>query len=153
METNDVATTVTTATASGVTTAASGRTKVAPTIKLPSFDGSTPLESHIAKFENCSDYYGWSAKERLCHLKSSLDGVAAQVLWQLKSDSTEAELITLLRNRFGNQNQSERFRAELSSRRRRLGESVQAVYKDIRRLLALSFPGESGPERVALSWR
>ena len=36
----------------GVTTA---RVKVTPTIKLSNFDGTTPLESHLAKFENCSE--------------------------------------------------------------------------------------------------
>jgi len=42
------------------------------------------------------------------------------------------------------QNQTERFRSELSSRRRAKGESLQAVYQDIRRLVALAFPGQSG---------
>ena len=70
-----------------VTTA---QVKVTPTIKLSSFDGTTPLESHLAKFENCSEYYSWTEKERLCHLKSSLDGQAAQVLWQLAKDATES---------------------------------------------------------------
>ena len=123
---------------------ASGRSKVPPTIKLSSFDGSSPLASHLAKFENCSGYYQWNARERLCHLKSSLDGQAGQVLWQLPKEATEADLISLLRNRWGDENQAERFRAELASRRRKPGESAQAVYNDIRRLLALSFPGESG---------
>ena len=36
------------------TTAA--RSKVTPTIKLSSYDGLTPLESHLAKLENCSEY-------------------------------------------------------------------------------------------------
>ena len=36
------------------------------------------------------------------------------------------------------------FRAELRMRRRKSGESVQSVYHDIRRLLALGFPGQSG---------
>ena len=36
-----------------------------------------------------------------------------------------------------------RYRAELQSRRRIKGKSVQAVYQDIRRLLALGFPGEN----------
>ena len=82
----------------------SSRVKVAPTIKLSSFDGSTLLESHIPKFENCSEYYQWDARECLCHLKSSLEGVASQVLWQLAKDATEADVIQFLRNRFGNQN-------------------------------------------------
>ena len=38
----------------------------------------------------------------------------------------------------------ERYRAELRTRKRKKGESIQAVYQDIRRLLALGFPGQSG---------
>jgi len=38
----------------------------------------------------------------------------------------------------------ERFRAELHGRRRKRVESVQSVYQDIRRLMALRFPGQSG---------
>ena len=118
--------------------------KVPPTIKLPEFDGGTPLESHLAKLQNCSDYYEWNSKERFCHLKASLQGQAAEVLWQIGNETMESDLIALLRSRFGSDNQSERFRAELASRRRKKGESLQSVYNDIRRLLALSFPGEKG---------
>jgi len=38
----------------------------------------------------------------------------------------------------------ERFRMELKIRRRRKGESLQSVYLDIKRLLALAYPGETG---------
>ena len=51
----------------------------------------------------------------------------------------------MLRARFGNENQTERFRAELRARRRAAGESLQAVYNDICRLLALAYPGPSNP--------
>ena len=105
-----------------------------PTIKLDHYNGSTDLGTHLAKFENCSDYYGWSRKERLCHLKASIDGPAGQVLWQLTDQSTEADVITLLRNRFGSLGQMERYRAELRTRKRKRGESIQAVYQDIRRV-------------------
>ena len=57
--------------------------RAAPTIKLSSYEGSTPLETHLAKLDVCADYYGWSARDRLCHLKASLDGHAGQVLWEL----------------------------------------------------------------------
>ena len=50
------------------------------------------------------------------------------------------------RNRFGSQNQTERFRAELNTRRRAKGESLQSVYQDIRQLIALSFPKRHGSE-------
>jgi predicted aspartyl protease len=114
------------------------------TIKLGSYDGSSPLETHLAKLENCSQYYRWSARERLCHLKASLEGHAGQVLWGLAPQASEAEIVQLLRNRFGNINQMERFRAELRTRRRKNGESVQSLYQDIRRLLSLGFPGQVG---------
>ena len=108
------------------------------------YDGSTALEAHLAKLQNCSDYYRWDTRERLCHLKASLDGSAGQVLWQIGENATENDVIQLLKNRFGSLNQAERYRAELKSRRRRPGESIQSVYHDVRRLLALSFPGHSG---------
>ena len=49
-----------------------------------------------------------------------------------------------LRSRWGTQNQAERFRAELANRRRKPGETAQSVYNDVRRLLSLGFPGETG---------
>jgi len=101
------------------------RSLTLPTIKLESYDGST-------------------VRDRLCHLKASLEGQAGQVLWQLSPEATEQDIVTLLRNRFGHVNQMERFRAELHARRHKKGETIPSVYNDIRRLLALSFPGQSG---------
>ena len=121
-----------------------GQRRMLPTIKLGNYDGSTALETHLAKFENCSAYYGWTSRDRLFHLKASLDGHAGHVLWEIDTNSSEADVIKLLRNRFGNDNQVERFRAELRTRRRKSGESVQNVYQDIRRLLTLGFRGQSG---------
>jgi len=118
--------------------------RVQPTIKLCSYDGSTPLESHIAKLSNCAKYYSWNSQEKVCHLKNSLEGPAAQILWQISDTATEEQVLELLRHRFGHINQAERFRAEMSMRSRKPGESVQELYNEIRRLLALSFPGESG---------
>jgi hypothetical protein len=89
-------------------------------------------------------YYNWDSVERLCHLRVSLDAAAGQILWELSDDASEKDLIDMLQNRFGSQCQLERFRAELRNRRRRKDESCQSVYNDVRRLLALSFPGKSG---------
>ena len=118
--------------------------QVSPTIKLDRFCGDTPIRAHLAKFENCAFYYSWSARDRLCHLKASLDGPAAQVLWENPNVTSVEELVRLLCNRFDNVNQAERFRAELRTRRRRAGESVQSLYQDIRKLMALGFPGQAG---------
>jgi len=54
---------------------------VLPTLKLGTFDGSTCLKTFLAKFENCSDYYECTEKEKPCHLRVSLQGPAGQVLW------------------------------------------------------------------------
>ena len=115
-----------------------------PTIKLDAYDGSTPLQTHLSKLANCASYYGWTTRDRLCHLKASLTGQASEVLWQLNDTSTEDDVVTLLKNRFGSEHQTERYRLELQGRRRKPGETIQSVYNDVRRLLALSFPGETG---------
>lgn len=117
----------------------------ASTIRLGAFDGTNlPLETHLAKLSNCSTYYGWSAADRVCHLKASLEGAAATLLWQLPTDCSEEQLLRLLRSRFGTADMIERFRCELRQRRRRNGESIQSVYNDVCRLVALSYPGETG---------
>jgi len=51
-----------------------------PTVKMGTYNRTTPLETFLAKFENCVDYYGWDARERLCHLRACLEGNAGQVL-------------------------------------------------------------------------
>jgi hypothetical protein len=127
------------------TEAVMNRRRPRATIRLGSYDGSSvPLETHISKFENCAKYYKWDSVERLCYLRASIDGAAGQILWELSDDASEKDLIDLLRNRFGSQCQSERFRAELRNRCSRKDESIQSVHNDIRRLLALSFQGKSG---------
>ena len=121
-----------------------GKKPVSPTIKLDRFCGDTPIRTHLAKFENTAFYYSWSPRDRLCHLIASLEGPAAEALWENPNVASETDLIRILCNRFDNINQSERFRAELRSRKRRAGESVQSVYTDIKRLMSLSFPGQAG---------
>jgi len=67
------------------------------------------------------------------------------VLWDAGSLSTTDEVIQLLKNRFGTQNQRERYRAELKAFRRQRGASLQSVYNEVRRLMALAFTDEKGP--------
>ena len=54
-----------------------------------------------------------------------------------------SRIVALLKARFGSENQAERFRAELRSRKRPKGESLQKLYQDVRRLMSLANPGES----------
>jgi len=118
--------------------------KIQPTIKPPIFTGEGSLEIFLAKMKNCAKYYEWSDCERICHLKAALHGTAAQLLWQLADDATEGQIVDILRKLLGDICQQERYRFKLNTRRRREGESLQDLASDIRRLMFLSYPGESG---------
>ena len=111
-------------------------------LKLEKYDGKASLETYLVKFENCAKYYDWSPMERVCHLTNSLVGTAAEVTWQMPADATEQQIVTLLKQRYGTENQKPRFAEEMKVRRLKPGETLQDLYLDIRRLLALSFPGE-----------
>jgi len=67
------------------------------------------------------------------------------VLWDAGPQLTVADVINLLRTRFGNELQAERFKAEIKVRRRRPNESLQQLYQDISKLVVLAYPG-SKPE-------
>jgi predicted aspartyl protease len=109
--------------------------------KLGTFNGSTCFETFLAKFNNCAEYFGWQPRDQLFHLKACLEGSAGQVLWDLPKETSVGQLVELLRNRFGTQNQAERYRAELRKRRRKHNESLQELYQDIRRLMSLAYAG------------
>ena len=115
-----------------------------PTVKLGTYDGTTPLETFLAKFNNSRDFYEWDEREQLYHLRACLEADAAQILWDSEEQSTADEVIRLLRGRFGGQDQRERYRAELKTVKRRKGDSLQAVFQEIRRLMALAYPGQRG---------
>ena len=111
--------------------------------KLGTYDGQTALETFLARFENCSDYLGWDETDRLYHLRASLTGPAGQLLWDAPVKTTVDRIIQLLRNRFGNVHQSERYRAELKTRKRKPNETLQSLYIDINRLVSLAYPGST----------
>lgn len=64
----------------GQTMCTSKQRKPHTTVRLSSFDGSTPLETFVAKFNNCAEYYRWNKRDRLFHLKACLEGPAGQLL-------------------------------------------------------------------------
>ena len=76
-------------------------------------------------------------------LRASLEGPAGQILWDAGKTHRVEDVIKLLRTRFGSEGQPERFRAELKAKRRHKGESLQSLYRDICRLVALAYPGLS----------
>ena len=112
-------------------------------VKLGNYDGNTCLQTFLARFENYADYFDWDEADKLFQLRASLAGAAGQILWDAGKQSTVGQIIALLKARFGSDNQAERFRAELRSRKRSKGESLQKRYQDMRRLMSLAYPGES----------
>jgi len=78
-------------------------------------------------------------------LCASLEGSAGQVLWDAGPDARADGIISLLRTRFGNQLQAERFKAELRMHKRKPGETLQQLYVEVCRLVALAYPA-SAPE-------
>ena len=69
---------------------------------------------------------------------------SGEVLWEKASYKTADDLMVLLKNIFGSENQSERFRMELKARRRQPKESLQTLYQDVLRLLTLAYGCSSG---------
>ena len=121
-------------------------------IKLERYDGSTSLDTYLAHFQNCNDYNGWNEADRIAHLRASLFGNAAQVLWGLTAaEITFDGLSEKLKQRFGNAGQTAKYRAELRARRRGKTETLQNLYQDIRRLLVLAYPGDSSPSAEAIA--
>ena len=111
-------------------------------MKLSRYDGTTSLETFLAKFTSMADYMNWNESDRYHHLCASFDGVVGQVLWDVGPDGTVAKIIALLRTRFGNELQSERFRAELKTRRHQPHEPLQQLYLDVSKLVTLAYPGK-----------
>lgn len=112
-------------------------------VKLANYDGSTCVETFLAQIRNYAKYLGWDTEDQLFHMKACLTGPAARILWDRNFLPTLEELQQLLRSRFGNVNQTERYRTELRTRRRREGETLQELYNEICRLMTLAFPGPS----------
>ena len=108
-------------------------------INIGTFNGKSDLETFLSRFENCSEYFGWNEKDKLFQLKNSLIEAAGFVVSEIGSGAKLCEIIQLLKLRFGNENQMERFRAELKSRRRKPGESLQHLFQDWCRLKTLAF--------------
>ena len=68
-----------------------------------------------------AQYLGWNEVDKYYHLCACLEGATGQVLWDAGPQATTASVVRLLRTRFGNELQAERFKAELRARRRKPG--------------------------------
>ena len=89
------------------------------TFKLGEYNGSFALATHLARFRNCQAYYACSKRDALVHLKNSLSGSVATILWALPENCTITVYVALLENRYGVKSQCDRYRHELRTRRRK----------------------------------
>ena len=110
-------------------------------MKPEKFDGRGSFETFIYMFENCAKYNRWNDRDCAAHLRWSLTGIAAQLLWDTDK-LNYTELVEKLRSRFGGKGMEERFQTELRCRRRAKGEPLRELAQDVRRLMALAYPGE-----------
>ena len=111
--------------------------------KLGSYDENACLQTFLARFENCAEYFEWDDSDKLFELRASLVGAAGQIQWNAAKQSTVSRIVALLKASFSIENQVERFRAELRSRKRNKGESLQQLYQDVCPLMSLAYPGAS----------
>ena len=104
-------------------------------IKPPRFDGKDNcLESHLVQFEIIAKHNQWNDSEKADFLKCSLSGEASHMLRDLDDKATYDDVIGQLRQRYGSLEQIESYRMELKHRKRKPGEKLSHLLKDIRRL-------------------
>ena len=119
--------------------------KVRNPVKLPTFNGLTPLASFLKRFEVCSLQNQWSESDRRNHLICALVDEASQFVLESQADELNSaeDVIEVLQNRYGTQDQQALYRVQLSSRKQRAGEELGALFADIQRLVSLAYPGRS----------
>ena len=122
-------------------------------LKLKDFDGRTCVEAYLARFEVVSKHNGWSEADRLENLQCALEGNAAQVLWDQGSQGIKScrRLIRHLRQRFGSEGQQCVYRTQLRSRVRPKGEPLSVTVDEVRRLMALAYPGPMSGDKQTIA--
>ena len=111
-------------------------------MKPPRFEGKEHcIESHLVQFDIVAKRNGWDDSEKADFSKCSLVGEASQLLRDLSESATYDDIVYKLRQRYGSFEQLESFRMELKQRKRRPGESLSSLLKDVRRLFTQAYPG------------
>jgi transposase-like protein len=114
-------------------------------VKIRKFTGSDSLQTFLSQFESAALFNRWDERAKHAHLLNSLGGEAADSI--LDSGQTNYDtyhkLVTALRSRFGDVGGVEKFREDLRNMKQQLGENLQTLQLDIRRLTAKAYPGTS----------
>ena len=121
---------------------------IASIIQSNSLQASTSIKSYVSYFETVADYNCWSAYDKAVHLKASLTGDAAQLLWDVGDHTVISydELVTKLKARFGSADHRERYACQLRLLRRQSHQKLQQLYNEVRRLMVLTYPSNANSE-------
>jgi len=70
-------------------------------LKLQHYNGSVSLKTSLLKFQSTAKYLQSNKEDAMYQLCGSLKGEAGQVLWDIGSRATTADVIKLLQTRLG----------------------------------------------------
>ena len=117
------------------------------------YDGNTNWVDYEVHFSMVAEINGWDDRSKAVFLAASLRGSAQSVLSDLDERSRHSfrQLRAALNRRFGQDNQTELFRAQLRLRRKKADETLPQMAQDIRRLVRLAFPTADEHVREALA--
>src|SRR6218665_140166 len=121
-------------------------------LKLPSYNGTTPLATFLKKFDVCKKSNSWGPKQQLEQLTYALTDNAAQILWEENDDEeqTVEQLLKKLQDRYGTSHSLALFRTQLSVKKQSGNETIEETAADIQRLMCLAYPGKPSPHSEAL---
>ena len=110
----------------------SGSLKIKPQI----YDGTDDFEEYLAQFQIMAELNGWNYNVKSLALASSLSGRARTLLAELDENKCRDfnALVSALRNRYGSENRSELFKAELQGKVRGRNETIPELVESIKKL-------------------
>ena len=122
-------------------------------LRLEPYDGSTSWPEYLVYFEQMAEFQGWGPREAATVLGLSLRGAARTVLVSLAPERRRdlRQLTGALRQSFCPPEQVHLYQAELKGRKRRRGESMAEMGRDIARLVNLAYPQADVATRETLS--
>jgi hypothetical protein len=107
-----------------------------PKFKAPKFSGETDVELFITQFLDISDANRWSEREGALHLRTSLEGPAANC----GHSADLEEIIQDLRSRFGIT--AKQARLQLSQIQKKPKQSFHELGMEVTRLVKLAYPDQ-----------
>ena len=109
------------------------------------FDGTKSWLDYHVHFNICADINRWDDRAKAAFLAVSLRGPAQAVLGDLPPEmrTNYSELVSALSKRFHPNNQSQLYKVQLKTRRKKIKETLPELGQAVRRLTSLAYPEAS----------